>query len=72
VAASLHSDFLMQAPQWRLRVFNNTMANLATVVEAALVLLPQDRIALGMGIGGVQPFSYAAFACSFSSSPSQE
>ena len=47
VAASLHSDFLMRAPHWRLRVFNNTLAITAMVVEAALILIPQDRTMLG-------------------------
>lgn len=47
VAASLHSDFLMRAPHWRLRVFNNTLAITAMVIEAALILIPQDELILG-------------------------
>lgn len=47
VAASLHSDFLMRAPHWRLRVFGNTMGLIATIIEATLILIPQTGIALG-------------------------
>jgi hypothetical protein len=50
VAASLHSDFLMRAPHWRLRVFNNTLIT-AMVIEAALILIPQDE--LGMATGSI-------------------
>lgn len=48
VAASLHSDFLMRAPHWRLRVFNNTLAITAMVIEATLTLIPQDQKILGV------------------------
>lgn len=47
VSASLHAEFLMKAPHWRLRVFNNTMAITAMVLESALVLIPQSATALG-------------------------
>ena len=47
VAASLHSDFLMRATHWRLRVFNNTLVITAMVIEAALILIPQDELILG-------------------------
>ena len=47
VAASFHSDFLMGAPHWRLRVFGNTMGLIATIIEATLILIPQTGVALG-------------------------
>src|SRR5215475_12307115 len=56
VAASLHSDFLMRAPHWRLRVFNNTMAITAMVIEAAIVLSPQQRNLLGWELIGFNLF----------------
>lgn len=47
VAASLHADFLMRAPHWRMRVFNNTMGITAMIIEAAILLIPQSTFVLG-------------------------
>jgi hypothetical protein len=56
VAASLHTSFLMSAPHWRIRVFNNTMVITAMVIEAALVLSPQSRSLLGWELIGFNLF----------------
>ena len=47
VAASVRADQIMGTPQWRLRAQNSTLAMISVTVASILVLLPQDRFALG-------------------------
>jgi hypothetical protein len=47
VAASVRADQIMGAPHWRLRAQNSTLAMISITVASILVLLPQERFALG-------------------------
>lgn len=47
VAASVRADQIMGTPHWRLRAQNSTLAMISITAASVLVLLPQDRFALG-------------------------
>ena len=48
VAMSIQIGVIREAKHWRTRAFGNTFALIGLLIEAALVLVPQDRVALGI------------------------
>jgi hypothetical protein len=47
IAISIHISEIEKAPHWRIRAFSNIFALTGLLIEATLVLMPQDRMVLG-------------------------
>jgi len=47
VATSIHINNIRKTPHWRIRAFGNTFALISLLIEASLVLMPQNRVLLG-------------------------
>jgi hypothetical protein len=50
VAISIQISKIKKAPHWQIRAFGNIFALIGLLIEASLVLMPQNRVTLGTEI----------------------